>query len=84
MGSIPTRPTMDYNQLVQELNSPKPVWENGEVKTHKPPTSLELRAARAIVSLQEVIQGIARSNNTHAEEVPKETNEDHDLQRPAP
>lgn len=74
---------MDYNQLVQELNLPKPVWENGEVKTHRPPTSLELRAARAIVSLQEVIQGLTRSNNTPVEELPKEANEDHPSERPA-
>lgn len=72
---------MNYNQLVQELNLPKPIFENGELKTHRPPTSLELRAARAIVGLQEVIQGLVNSKNTPAEEV---KNESHDLQRPTP
>jgi hypothetical protein len=38
---------------------------------------LELQAARAIVTLQQVIEGLTRSNNTPAEEV---KNEDLNLQ----
>lgn len=49
---------MDYQNLIQELNSPKPIWENGVPTGFKPPTSLELRAARAIGSLLQVVAGL--------------------------
>ena len=65
---------MNYDQLVQELNSPKPVYENGELKTHKPPTALEMRAARAIQTLVNVVIGLEKSIK----------NESHFDQRPSP
>jgi hypothetical protein len=52
---------MDYQNLIQELNSPKPIWENGVATGFKPPTSLELRAARAIGSLLQVVAGLTGS-----------------------
>lgn len=66
---------MDYQNLIQELNSPKPIWENGVATGFKPPTSLELRAARAIGSLLQVVAGLTGAVGP-AEEVPKEANED--------
>jgi hypothetical protein len=77
VGSIPARLTMNYNILVQQLNNPKPVYKDEVLVGHTPPTSLELQAARAIVTLQQVIEGLTRSNNTPAEEV---KNEDLNLQ----
>lgn len=77
---------MNYTQLVAELSNPKPIYENGELKSYKPPTGLELRAARAITALVEVVEGLTRSAGVPAEEVTpqqKESNESLDLQRPA-
>lgn len=58
---------MNYDQLVQELSSPKPVYENGELKNYKPPTALELRAAKAIQTLVNVVVGLEKSikNESH-------------------
>jgi hypothetical protein len=58
---------MNYNDLVQKLNSPKPVFEDGELKNYKPPTALELRAARAIQTLVNVVVGLEKSikNESH-------------------
>lgn len=66
---------MDYQNLIQELNSPKPIWENGVATGFKPPTSLELRAARAIGSLLQVVAGLTGAVGP-IEEVQKEKNED--------
>lgn len=57
---------MEYQQLVQELTSPKMVFEDGELKNTLPPTSLNLRAARAIQALVSVVQGLEKSiKNEH-------------------
>lgn len=66
---------MDYQNLIQELNSPKPIWENGTATGFKPPSSLELRAARAISSLIQVVAGLTGAVGP-VQEVPKEKNED--------
>jgi hypothetical protein len=72
---------MNYNDLVQELSSPKPVFENGELIQHKPPSSLEMRAARAIQTLVNVVVGLEKSikNESHFDQRPSPGSGDLDL-----
>jgi hypothetical protein len=66
---------MDYQNLIQELSSPKPIWENGAPIGFKPPSALELRASRAIGSLLQVVAGLTGAVGP-VQEVQKEKNED--------
>ena len=70
---------MEFQNLVQELNSPKTIWTDGVVTGFKPPTSLELRAARAIQQLSIALAAVTGSLGP-VEELKEEKNEDCSVQ----
>lgn len=60
-------------QIIQELTEPQKIFrvqeDGSETVEYKAPTSLQLRAARTIQELIQVIQGLERSLNTQNQNV---------------